>query len=131
VLTKPELDVARVICSLADLPEGSCRGFTLGTGDWPLHGLVLRVAGRVRGFVNRCPHAGHPLNLRPHRFFTADGLLILCNSHGALFERDTGYCVAGPCAGQSLAALPLTIEGDFVLLAQDCPLPELQPPGGG
>ena len=93
--------------------------------------LVLLVS-EVAKLTHQSRHAAlvglgvahHPLNLRPHRFFTADGLLILCNSHGALFERATGYCVAGPCAGQSLEALPLTVEGDFILLAQDYPLPE-------
>jgi nitrite reductase/ring-hydroxylating ferredoxin subunit len=118
-----QLDVARVICSLAELPEGTCRGFTLGAGDWPLHGLIVRAAGRVHAYLNRCPHAGHPLNLRPHDFLTADGALLLCHSHGALFERQTGLCVAGPCAGQTLAPLPIEIEGTCVLLAADFPLP--------
>jgi nitrite reductase/ring-hydroxylating ferredoxin subunit len=119
-----QLDVARVICKLAELPEGACRGFTLGAGDWPLHGFVVRVRGTVHAYLNSCPHARHPLNLRQHDFLTADGLLILCHSHGALFERQTGYCVAGPCAGQGLERLPLQLEGDFVLIAADYPLPE-------
>jgi nitrite reductase/ring-hydroxylating ferredoxin subunit len=73
----------------------------------------------VRGFVNRCPHAGHPLNLRPHRFLTADSALILCSSHGALFEKETGYCIAGPCAGKHLLPVPLKVESGFVMLADD------------
>jgi len=73
----------------------------------------------VRGFVNRCPHAGHPLNLRPHRFLTADSTLILCSSHGALFEKSTGLCLAGPCAGQLLQPVPLKLESGFVMLADD------------
>jgi nitrite reductase/ring-hydroxylating ferredoxin subunit len=118
-----QLDVARVICSLAELPEGTCRGFTLGAGDWPLHGLIVRASGQVQAYLNRCPHAGHPLNLRPHDFLTADGTLLLCHSHGALFERQTGLCIAGPCAGQTLTPLPIEIEGTCVLLAADFPLP--------
>jgi nitrite reductase/ring-hydroxylating ferredoxin subunit len=118
-----QLDVARVICSLADLPEGSCHGFTLGAGDWPLHGLIVRAGAKVHAYQNRCPHAGHPLNLRPHDFLTADGALLLCHSHGALFERQTGLCIAGPCAGQALAPLPIEIEGNYVLLAADFALP--------
>jgi nitrite reductase/ring-hydroxylating ferredoxin subunit len=67
--------------------------------------------------VNRCPHAGHPLNLLPDRFLTPDGTLLLCSSHGALFEKLTGYCVAGPCAGRTLTPLPLEVREGFVMLA--------------
>ena len=114
-----QIDVERVICRLDDIQPGDARGFAIGGGDWPLRGLVVRLNDEVRGFINRCPHAGHPLNLRPHRFLTADSTLLLCSSHGALFEKATGYCIAGPCAGQRLSALPLKIESGFVLLADD------------
>jgi nitrite reductase/ring-hydroxylating ferredoxin subunit len=76
----------------------------------------------VRGYVNRCPHAGNPLNLLPHRFLTADGTLILCSSHGALFEKSSGYCVAGPCAGRSLTPVALEIRSGLVLLADSVDL---------
>ena len=112
-----ELDVERVICRLDDLEVAGARGFTIGTGDWPLRGFVVRINDEVRGFINHCPHSGHPLNLRPHRFLTADSSLILCSSHGALFEKLTGLCVAGPCAGQSLRPVPLKVESGFVMLA--------------
>ena len=111
-----ELDLERVVCRLSEL-AGGARGFTLGGGGWPLRLLVVRVADTVHGYLNRCPHAGHPLDLRPHHFLTADGTLILCSSHGALFEKATGYCVAGPCAGRSLTPVPLEVKGGFVLLA--------------
>ena len=112
-----QIDVERVICRLDDMGESGARGFTVGSGDWPLRGFVVRVNNEVRGFINHCPHAGHPLNLRPHRFLTPDSTLILCSSHGALFEKLTGYCVAGPCAGRSLQAIPVKVESGFVMLA--------------
>ncbi len=114
-----QIDVERVICRLDDIQPGGARGFAIGTGDWPLRGLVVRLADEVRGFINRCPHAGHPLNLKPHRFLTADSTLILCSSHGALFEKSTGYCVAGPCAGQHLSPVQLKMESGFVMLADE------------
>jgi nitrite reductase/ring-hydroxylating ferredoxin subunit len=114
-----QIDVERVICRLADIDDPGARGFAIGNGDWPLRGLIVRVRSEIRGYVNRCPHAGHPLNLRPHQFLTADASLILCASHGALFERLTGYCVAGPCAGKGLHPVPLKIESGFVLLGDE------------
>jgi nitrite reductase/ring-hydroxylating ferredoxin subunit len=114
-----ELDLERVICRLVDLEEYGSRAFTVGSGDWPLRGFVVRCGNEVRGFVNRCPHAGHPLNLRPHRFLTPDRAMILCSSHGALFEKDAGRCLAGPCAGELLRPIPLEVIGDLVLIAAD------------
>jgi nitrite reductase/ring-hydroxylating ferredoxin subunit len=112
-----EIDLEQVICGLAELERGAARAFALGGGEWPLRGVVVRVADCVYGYVNRCPHAGHPLDLLPQRFLTPDGSLLLCSSHGAVFERSTGYCVAGPCAGRSLTPIALEIRGNWVLLA--------------
>jgi len=112
------LDVERVICRVSDLDACGSRAFTIGTGDWPLRGFVVRDGAQVRGYVNSCPHSRYPLNLTPHEFLTPDGALILCRFHGALFERLTGFCVAGPCAGLSLRAVPLQVVAGFVLLAE-------------
>jgi nitrite reductase/ring-hydroxylating ferredoxin subunit len=114
-----QIDVERVICRLDEIDPAGARGFAIGGGDWPLRGLVVRLRDKVHGFINRCPHAGHPLNLRPHRFLTADASLILCSSHGALFEKETGYCIAGPCAGQRLLPVALKVESGFVMLADE------------
>jgi nitrite reductase/ring-hydroxylating ferredoxin subunit len=120
-----ELDLERVICRLVDLEEYGSRAFTVGGGDWPLRGFVVRSGDGIRGFVNRCPHAGHPLNLRPHRFLTPDRAMILCSSHGALFEKDAGRCLAGPCPGEQLRPVPLEVIGDLVLIAADADLAAL------
>ena len=111
-------DLERIICRDSELGAEGARGFTIGGGDWPLRGFVVRVGGQLRAYVNRCPHAGHPLNLLPDRFFTPDGALILCSSHGALFEKLTGFCVAGPCAGRALTPVPLEVRSGYVMLAE-------------
>ncbi len=114
-----EIDLERVICHLGDLEAHGACGFTIGGGDWPMRGFVVRCGNEVRGYLNRCPHAGHPLNLIPNRFLTPDRALILCSSHGALFEKESGLCLAGPCPGQALSRLPLLVLGNLVLLAPD------------
>lgn len=113
-----DIDLERVICRLSDIEDPGTRGFTIGRGDWPLRGFVVRTDDSVRGYVNRCPHAGHPLNLQPHWFLTPGRELILCSSHGALFDRQTGLCIAGPCGGQSLTSVPLEVEAGYVMLAE-------------
>lgn len=105
------------LCSLTDLQSGQARGFRVGEGPWPLSGLVLRHGEGVRAYLNRCPHAGHPLNLKPHDFLDVEGRYIVCRSHGALFEPANGHCVAGPCAGKWLPRIPVEVSGDNVFLA--------------
>ena len=112
-----EIDTTRVLCSLADLKTTGSHGFAVGEGDWPLRGFIVRTAAGIAAYVNYCPHAGHPLNIRPNRFLTPDRNLILCCSHGALFARDNGLCIAGPCQGKSLTAIPVEVVSGYVLLA--------------
>jgi nitrite reductase/ring-hydroxylating ferredoxin subunit len=112
-----EIDTTRVLCALSELDATGSKGFAVGDGDWPLRGFLVRTAKGVAAWINTCPHAGHPLNFRPDRFLTPDGNLILCASHGALFTRDTGLCIAGPCPGQSLTPVPIEVVGGFVMLA--------------
>jgi nitrite reductase/ring-hydroxylating ferredoxin subunit len=123
-----DIDVERVVCRLSDIGPQGARAFTLGGGDWPLRGVVVRLGESVRGYLNRCPHAGHPLNLLPERFLTPDRTLLLCSSHGALFEKATGYCVAGPCAGTSLTPVALEVSCGFVLLGADVDVDALAGP---
>ena len=124
------IDLERVICRLSELETQGSRAFTIGRGDWPLRGLLVRAGSQVLAYVNHCPHAGHPLDLVPGRFLTADGALILCSSHGALFEKASGYCVAGPCAGKQLTPVPLKIDSGFVMLADEVDGAALMPRDG-
>lgn len=64
----------------------------------------------VSAFVNRCPHAGTPLNMFPERFYDRSGEFLLCSTHGALFQPSDGLCVRGPCVGQCLTPLPVELE---------------------
>lgn len=129
---------APALCTLEELAARGARGFSVGEGDWPLRGFVVALPdGGLRAYVNTCPHAGHPLDLLPHRFLTADRSLIVCASHGALFEPSTGRCVAGPCSGRSLRPLAVSAGADGVVrLVEgaangDNPRPAEAPPAPG
>jgi nitrite reductase/ring-hydroxylating ferredoxin subunit len=101
------------VCTLGELTATGSFGFSVGEGEWPLRGFVVALSdGGIRAYVNTCPHAGHPLDLLPHRFLTADRSLIVCSSHGALFEPADGRCVAGPCTGRALRPLSVAIGPD-------------------
>lgn len=107
------------ICSLADLEASGAKEFEFGNPRqyW---GFVVRVGdrvgGAVRGYVNACPHMGLPLNLSGDHFFDAEGKLLLCQMHGALFRPEDGFCVSGPCAGEALKRLEIAVRDDAVWL---------------
>jgi nitrite reductase/ring-hydroxylating ferredoxin subunit len=118
------VDLTRVVCALHELADPGARGFTLGNGEWPLRGFVVRRGKLVRAYVNHCPHAGFPLNWQPHAFLAPEAPLILCSMHGALFEIETGRCVSGPCEGLGLRALPVRVDRGYVMLEEGVPLEE-------
>ena len=106
-----------VLCRLEEIADGGTKGFVLGEGEWPLRGLIVREGDAAYGYVNHCPHAGHRLGFMPDRFLTPDGSLILCMSHGAMFNKRNGLCVAGPCVGESLKRVPLVVAAGEVRTA--------------
>ncbi len=98
------------LCASALLVEGQSRGFTLAENKL----LAVRRDGRVYAYQNRCPHRGVPLEWQPDQFLDHSNSLIQCATHGALFLIESGECVAGPCAGQSLQALECREDGEGI-----------------
>ena len=101
---------------VADLPAGTSAKFPLSWRGAKVEGFVINFEGRYRAYVNRCAHAGTPLDWWPNEFFTDDGRLLVCATHGALFEPETGSCAGGPCGGAALWPLVVRVEGDRVIV---------------
>jgi nitrite reductase/ring-hydroxylating ferredoxin subunit len=97
------------------IADGAARNYVLEIGERRFHGFVVRQGNDVRGYVDRCPHMGVPLAQVLDGYLTADGGLIQCAWHGALFRIDDGLCVGGPCTGASLREWPVTVcDGGIV-----------------
>ena len=79
----------------------------LREGGAPRAAFVVRYAGRPRGWLNRCAHVPVELDWIPGKFFDDSGLYLICATHGATYEPDTGRCVAGPCRGAGLEPVPV------------------------
>ena len=99
-------------CEATELPAGRTAVFRLTCGGRTVHGFAVNHEGRPHAYVNSCPHVGTPLDLFPNEFLDEEGRLLVCSTHGALFEPDSGFCIGGPCAGDHLAPLPMRVEGD-------------------
>ena len=102
------------LCAEAEVADPGSRGFVLQIGEAFFHGFVVRKAGQVAGYVDRCPHQGFPLAIELDRYLVADGSLILCGWHGAVFEPVSGAGVGGPCAGARLTAWPVTVANGII-----------------
>ena len=63
--------------------------------------------GQVRAWLNVCPHAGRRLEWAPGEFLRSKEGCLVCAVHGASFELTRGDCVAGPCRGDCLRAVPV------------------------
>lgn len=104
-----------ILCRLEEIPDGDSKGLSLEDGR---DILVVRQGGAVFGYQNVCPHLFTPLEWQPDDFLDDSGQFIICATHGALFQIEDGECVAGPCQGESLTQVPLTVEDGAVKLAQ-------------
>jgi len=99
-----------------EIPPGASAKFPLLWRGRKVEGFVVNFEGRYHAYVNHCIHAGMPLDWWPNDFFTDDGRLLICATHGALFEPDTGRCAGGPCGGGALYPLAVELVGDHVIV---------------
>jgi len=85
--------------------------------DGSAESLVLHRDGdNVRAWLNVCPHAGRRLDWAPGKFLRSKEGLLVCAVHGASFEPRGGTCVAGPCRGDALRAVPVVVRDGAVYL---------------
>jgi nitrite reductase/ring-hydroxylating ferredoxin subunit len=96
-----------LVCRSDELLEGKAGirfpvEINLGIRRIAATGFVIRFSGTVFGYLNQCAHVAMELDWKPGEFFDADGLYLLCATHGAAYRPEDGYCVSGPCVGQRL-----------------------------
>jgi len=108
------------VLAIEDLEEGASKGLEINNR----YLFAVKKDEQFFLYWNRCPHLGTPLEWEEDRFLDADGALIQCSTHGALFRIDDGECLVGPCQGKHLQAVPFSIENGMVMVADEL----LQPP---
>ena len=107
-----------VLVPLEGLPPDS-----LHACDAPVDGenepliLYRDPQGGVRAWLNVCPHAGRRLDWAPGQFLKSKEGHLVCAAHGASFALDSGDCIAGPCKGDRLRAVPVDVRDGKVYLA--------------
>lgn len=105
---------------LLDEPgELEARGTESTPGDERTRFFAVKKNGRCYAYRNNCPHAGAPLNWGIDEFLTYDKEYLLCSLHGAVFDIETGLCIAGPCKGDRLEAVPFEISDGKVVIRNE------------
>ena len=102
-----------LLCRLEEIADPGSKGFDLDDRSI----FVIRRGDQLRGYVNSCPHTRGPLDWIEGQFLDLAKEHIVCATHGARFRIGDGHCIAGPCAGDHLTAVALTLRDGVVYLA--------------
>lgn len=113
----------RVIARVDEMKPGSVKKFWLICQRYRVDGFLINYQGKFHAYVNRCRHMETPLDFIRYQFFTEDGCHLVCLTHGAIYDPDSGLCVDGPCQGLSLYRLPVLVDRGEVLVG--CPTGDL------
>lgn len=104
------------VCADNALGEKETVKFTFGRGKEAREGFVIRHEGLLHAYRNECRHVPMTMDWVENRFLSRDRCWIQCATHGALYEIDSGLCVAGPPAGQTLRRLAVEVaDGQIVV----------------
>ena len=101
----------QTLCRLEDIGEGEARAFGPFDGSRK-KAFVVRRNGRLSAWWDVCPHYGSPMAWRTNAYLNAARDRIVCASHGAEFDIDTGACLLGAALGQSLTRAPIEAMPD-------------------
>lgn len=94
------------LCDASTLEEGG-HGFRFKVmiSDGESSAFVLRINSEIRAYLNRCSHVPVELDWNYGQFLDDSGLYIVCATHGASYDGETGACAGGPCDGKPLVKL--------------------------
>lgn len=88
------------LCNSRDLADGGLAvPFDVIYAGQACRAFAIRYQGRVHAYLNRCTHVAMEMDWQPNRFFDDTGRWLLCSTHGAAYQPDTGACAGGPCRG--------------------------------
>ena len=88
--------------------------------------FVINFEGRFHAYVNRCRHVPMAMDWVDNQFFAEDCNYLMCQTHNAYYEPESGECIAGPptACGKYLYRVPLQIEEDTIYAS--APLEEFE-----
>jgi nitrite reductase/ring-hydroxylating ferredoxin subunit len=108
-------DDPRRIVELDAVPTDSTLVFEARDGRRGVNCILHRSGDAVAAWRNSCPHQPE-VPLDPGRGAIVRGDQLVCHKHGAQFEPEGGVCTHGPCAGDALDSIEVSVrDGDVYL----------------
>ncbi|MCS1409355.1 MAG: hypothetical protein M2R45_02535 [Verrucomicrobia subdivision 3 bacterium] len=96
------------ISKTAAVQEGQAVLFRIVRARRYVHGFLIRYQGEIFAYENKCRHLPLSLDYDDGRFFDEARRHLVCQTHGAIYEPDSGLCLRGPCQGARL--FPIEFE---------------------
>ena len=91
---------AIALCRSADLVNGGLAvPFDVVFAGQTCRAFAIRYQGEPHAYLNRCTHVAMEMDFQPNQFFDSSGDWLICATHGALYQPQTGQCRGGPCRG--------------------------------
>jgi len=94
------------------LKSGESHKFLLPIGKAEEECFVINYKGSFHAYINRCRHVPMAMDWVENQFFAEGDRYLICQTHCAYYEPETGECVAGPgsACGKFLFRIPLEIS---------------------
>jgi|SRR5579875_250462 nitrite reductase/ring-hydroxylating ferredoxin subunit len=114
---RPPTTTRRYLVARAEeIAPGQSRKFILPIQGADEECFVINFRGEFHAYVNRCRHIPIAMDWVDNHFFAEGGRYLMCQTHGALYQPDSGECLAGPAGacGKFLFRVPLQIERGLI-----------------
>ena len=78
--------------------------------------FVINYHGQLHAYVNQCRHVPMAMDWVDNQFFAERGRYLMCQTHNAYYQPDTGECIAGPrgACGKLLYRVELEVEDGVI-----------------
>lgn len=93
------------VCASDALADGQFRKLDILFEGRPEECVLVRHAGRVYAYINRCVHMPRRLDGEAPQIFDPTGRYLRCSMHGIVYEPCTGASVSTMCEGEKLRAV--------------------------
>lgn len=117
-MSQSETSSSVAVARMGEIEPGETKKFMLSVEGRETECFLVNYGGQYFAYINRCAHVPMTMDWIDNQFLTEDGRYILCATHGAAFEPETGECIFGPPCGKFLARVPLSMAGDRILAGQ-------------
>ncbi len=110
----------RIICKSEELIEkGKGIRFPVPELGDCLSAFVVRFETKPYAYVNQCAHLPIELDWNEADFFSREQDSLICATHGAHYEPQSGLCILGPCKGKRLRPIKVNEHNGVISITLD------------